>query len=295
MDEFALIDIVLESLGDRAHGKWVVTGPGDDSAVIDVSAGHQLVASIDTLIADVHFPASAPAQLVGYRAMMVALSDLAAMAATPRYVLVALNLEAPNAEWCAALARGMRRAAEEADVYVCGGNFARGPLAISVSVHGEVPRGRAVHRHTAQVGDRVYVSGALGGAAACVREHAFAFTEPLNPQQVRYMCPSARFDLIDVLRGDASAAIDISDGLAQDLGHVGRASGVRINIDTARLPLYVGADLDDALYGGDDYEIACTSAGDMPGFVHIGEVASGEGVWIDGAQFERRGYDHFGA
>ena len=125
MDEFALIDTVLESLGDRAHGKWIATGPGDDSAVIDVTAGHQLVASIDTLIADVHFPASAPAQLVGYRAMMVALSDLAAMAATPRYVLVALNLEEPSADWCAALARGMRRAAEEADVYVCGGNFAR--------------------------------------------------------------------------------------------------------------------------------------------------------------------------
>ena len=295
MDEFALIDAVVEVLGDRAAGDWIAVGPGDDSAVIDVSPGHQLVASIDSLIADVHFPADAPAQLIGYRALMVALSDVAAMAATPRYVLVSLTIPDPDVDWCRGLARGMRRAAQAASVYLCGGNFSRGELAIHVSAHGEVPAGRALTRTGAQPGDGVFVSGELGGAAACVRQRDFAFAEPLRPQQVRYMCPEARFDLASALRQDANAAIDVSDGLAQDLAHISRASGVRVDVAADRVPVYLEATLEDALFGGDDYEIACTGPREPEGFVRIGEVSAGSGVWIDGEQFEHRGYNHFSA
>lgn len=295
MDEFALIDAVVEVLGDRAGGDWIAVGPGDDAAVIDVSPGHQLVASIDALIAGVHFPADAPARLIGYRALMVSLSDVAAMAATPRYVLVSLTLPEPDVSWCRELALGMRDAAQAADVYLCGGNFSRGELAIHVSAHGEISAGEALTRSGAQPGDGVFVSGELGGAAACVRQRDFDFAEPLRPQQFRYMCPQARFDLAPALRGDASAAIDVSDGLAQDLAHISRASGVRVDITADSVPVHPDATLEDALYGGDDYEIACTGPRAPEGFVRIGEVSAGGGVWIDGARFEQRGYNHFSA
>ena len=166
MDEFRLIDTVLGVLGDRAAGEWIAVGPGDDAAVIKSTPGCDQVASIDSLVAGVHFPELAPADLIGYRAMMVSLSDIAAMAATPRYVLIALVLPDGDPSWVQSCARGIAQAAEECDVYVCGGNFSAGPLSITVSVHGEVPAGNALLRSGARPGQGVYVSGALGGAAA---------------------------------------------------------------------------------------------------------------------------------
>jgi thiamine-monophosphate kinase len=127
MDEFALIDAIVKALGDRAVGDWVRVGPGDDASVVAASEHHDIVSSIDTLVEGVHFPVQAPAELIGYRALMVSLSDLAAMAAVPRYVLVGITIPAINDDWAVALATGMRSAAERCDVYVCGGNIAQGP------------------------------------------------------------------------------------------------------------------------------------------------------------------------
>ena len=295
MDEFALIREVVNNLSDRAAGRWIDLGPGDDAALIAQTPAHQSVATIDTLVAGVHFPGDADAELIGYRALMVSLSDLAAMAATPRFVLVALTLPRSESGWVAKLARGMAAAANVCDVYICGGNFARGPLNISVSAHGEVPRGQAVTRSGAKVGDQILISGALGGAAACVRLAEFNFSATLNERQTRYMRPTARTDLVATLRGHAHAAIDVSDGLLADMLHLCDASAVRANITSADIPLCAGADLDDALHGGDDYEILCTAANVLPGFQCIGHIQAGQGVYLDGEAAASQGYNHFGA
>ena len=295
MDEFALIDAVLNQLGGRAQGAWVEVGPGDDAAVMRQTPGCEAVASIDTLVGGVHFPLAAPAVDIGYRAMMVALSDLAAMGAYPRYVLVALTLPESDAHWVSDLARGIAAAATECDAYVSGGNFARGPLSITVSVHGEVPAGEAVTRDGAQIGDKILISGDVGGAAACVRLQEWKFALPLSPSQQRYLRPQARFDLCETLRQGAHAAIDVSDGLVADLAHICRSSGAGARLEQSAIPLSPGAMLNDALYGGDDYQLLCTSPTDLAGFTCIGEIIANTGVWMDGVQLEPRGYNHFEA
>ena len=249
MDEFSLIDEVVGALGAQAQGRWVSVGPGDDAAVVDVSAGHQVVSSIDTLVEGVHFPPNMPASLVGYRSLMVSLSDLAAMAATPRYVLVAMTLPSVDPAWVKQCAMGMARAAQVCDVYLCGGNFTRGALSITVSVHGEVPHGESVLRSGACAGDGIFVSGALGGAAACVRNGQWPDSLELSTLQQRYATPQARVDLCAQLRERASAAIDVSDGLLQDLRHLCRASALGAKVDSSLVPVFEGALLDDALYG----------------------------------------------
>ncbi|MEM7079455.1 MAG: thiamine-phosphate kinase [Pseudomonadota bacterium] len=293
MDEFATIERIVDVLGPHSTGPWVNVGPGDDAALIQARPDHELVASIDTLVADVHFPAEVPADLIGYRALMVALSDLAAMAAQPRYVLVALTCDAIDGDWIGDLAAGMAAAAARVEVPLCGGNLARGPLSISVSVHGDVPVGQAVLRSGAKVGEYVYVTGALGGAAACVRERDFAPREELTALQTAYYRPLARFDCGGDLRDVATAAIDISDGLVGDLTHIAGASGVGLALSARDIPVAPGAQLDDALYGGDDYELAFTSPLALPNYPCIGTVAVGAGVLIDGQPAQRSGFRHF--
>lgn len=295
MDEFALIREVVTHLADRAQGPWVRLGPGDDAAVIEQSPGTDAVASIDTLVAGVHFPASAPPFYIGYRALMVSLSDLAAMAAEPRFVLVAVTLPTADAVWVAELAKGMAAAARVCDTYICGGNFARGPLSITVSVHGEVPEKKALKRSGALVGDALYVSGRLGGAAACVRLQEFNLTDDMSERQCAYFMPQARVDLRQALRSHAHAAIDISDGLLADAFHLAQASAVQINIDSTALRLDDGVLLSDALSGGDDYQILATAAEPIAGLSAIGQVLEGQGVCVDGIPQQPDGYNHFGA
>ncbi len=296
MDEFSLINTVVAQLGEQAQGRWVRLGPGDDAAVIEQSPDCEAVASIDTLVGGVHFPLGSTPLQVGYRALMVSLSDLAAMGAEPRYVLVALTLPQADAAWVSHLAQGMAEAAVACDVYLCGGNFAKGPLSLTVSVHGEIPMGQAVTRSGARVGDGVFVSGDVGGAGACVRQQDWDFSIPLSPGQERYLRPRARFDLCAHLREHAHAAIDVSDGLVADMSHICTASDVSAQLDRTAIPLSPGAVLEDALYGGDDYQLLCTAATDkLPGFTCIGEITVGSGVWLDGVQLEPRGYNHFGA
>ena len=293
MDEFQLIEVVIEALGERAAGGWVTLGPGDDATIVEQTPGCQAVASIDTLVCDVHFPAHIPAYALGYRALMVSLSDLAAMAATPRYVLVALTLPEADVLWVRELARGMAEAATRCNTYISGGNFTRGPLSITVSVHGEVPTGTAVTRAGAQQGDRIYVSGPLGAAAACARQQDFAFADDLSGGQHAYLFPNARVDLCSQLRACAHAAIDLSDGLTQDLTHLCSASGVQARLRSSQIPLGVGAELPDALYGGDDYELIVTSHQILDNLFEIGEICAGKGVYLDDQPLSAAGYNHF--
>lgn len=297
MDEFGLIDHIVEALGGRAKGPWIKLGPGDDAAIITPSSGFDQVASIDVLLPDVHFPAQAPAFLIGYRALMVSLSDIAAMGASARYCTVALTLTENHAAdllWVGDLSKGMAQAASDSDAYICGGNITRGPLNIAISAHGEVRQGEQILRSGGNPSDKLFVSGPVGGAGACVRKNLLlpVIASDMHVLQRAYYKPRARFDCLDQLRL-ASCAIDISDGLLQDLAHLTKASGCGARLIQDNIPLVDGAEIEDALNASDDYQILFASAHSLPNAIHIGELCSQEGIWIDQKQVKPSGYKHF--
>ncbi|MEZ5560179.1 MAG: thiamine-phosphate kinase [Pseudomonadales bacterium] len=304
MNEFELIEQIVADLGASACAPWVRVGPGDDAAVIAVPAGMELVATIDAIVADVHFPATAGAALIGYRAVMVSASDLAAMGAEGGYLLVALNLPQGDPAWVAGLTRGMAEASAAIGVPIVGGNLAAGPLSITVAAQGFVPAGQALLRSGAEPGDGVYVTGELGAAAAALARGGLgqcASVADLDPLSARYFRPMARMDVGRALRGLARSAIDVSDGLLQDLGHLCDASGVGVALDSAAVPVAAGATLQQALTGGDDYELCFTlppgAEARLPALdvaLHrIGEATAERGVWLDGRQIPAGGYQHF--
>lgn len=298
MNEFELIDLVLSTLGETVSGDGVVLGPGDDAAAVRIPPGNLLVSSIDSLLAGVHFPADADAELVGYRALMVSLSDLAAMGATASHVLVSLTIDNANADWVRNLSLGMRAAALATGVKIVGGNFSRGATALHVSVHGYAPEATLLRRDTASVGDGIYVTGMLGGAAAALaRGNMNRAAAQLDALALRYFKPEARLEAGVRLRGHASGAIDVSDGLLQDLEHLCHASGVMASIRSDLIPLFPGAGLEQALSGGDDYELLFTAATPPPELdvqvTRIGEIREGAGILLDGAPAAAAGYQHF--
>ncbi len=290
MNEFEIIDRITQILGDAAHGECVLVGPGDDAAIVSVPPGFELAVTTDTLVAGRHFPADAPGDLVGCRAMGVNLSDLAAMGAEPSFCVVSLTAPRADITWIEAYARGIAEYARRYGASIVGGNIARGPLAVSITAHGLVPAGERLLRSGARAGDTIFVSGALGVGHAA-----------LSANDPRFYRIEPRIDLGQALRGQASAAIDISDGLLADLAHICSASGVGARLTLEALPLAAGVETETALACGDDYEILFT-ARDRPAvdesITAIGEVVEGEGVTlldrgsvrsIDKAQ----GYRHF--
>ncbi len=324
--EFDLIEVIrARCVVNRAD---VRLGIGDDAAVLAVAAGHELVVSIDTLVAGVHFPIATCANDLGWKALAVNLSDLAAMGATPAWALLALTL--PNAErgFVEGFAEGFAELAAQHRVALVGGDTTRGSLAVSVVVHGFVPPGQALRRDGAQVGDLVFVTGTLGDAAAGLRcldprdaqAHAL-FHAPADTREsllARLNRPTPRTAAGISLREFASACIDVSDGLCADLGHIANQSGVGIEIDASLLPassalltLFDEADrIALQASGGDDYELVFTAspareAGllrDLArlgcGVTRIGRVVAGDGVRLlddDGAEImlRRRGWEHF--
>lgn len=264
-DEFELIDEVLAVLGDAATGDGVVHGPGDDAAVLRLPAGHELVVSTDTLLAGRHYPSGAKAELVGYRSMAVATSDLAAMGATPAFATVSLNAADLTVAWVRDFAQGIATAARGFGLAVVGGNLARGADGVTVAVHGHVSAGTAILRSGAKPGHGVYVTGALGGARLALADMAAlaaASADELrdgSPAQ-RFWQPRPRLDIGIRLRDVASAAIDVSDGLAADLEHVCKASGVHVDANLAEVPAAAGCSSEFAAAGGDDYELAFTAS-----------------------------------
>ena len=300
MDEFALIGRSPAEFRAQAGGgrpDWLALGPGDDAAAVRPPAGHDLANSIDSFLADVHFPGAAAPELIGYRCMMASLSDLAAMAATPAWVLAALSLPDGREDWAVRLSRGMAEAAREAKVQLAGGNLAAGPTALTLSVHGWAPAGSLLARSGARPGDAICVSGRLGGAAQALRRRDLANSVPgrLDDCERPYWRPQPPFQLASELRRHASAGIDVSDGLLQDLNHLCTASGVGAQLDGAAVPLAQGASLADALGGGDDYVLAfTTSHGPLRRrCARIGEVIAGRGLRLDGEPVEPQGFRHF--
>lgn len=279
--EFELIDRFFRPLQQvGASGReGIVTGIGDDAAVLALPPGRHLVAALDTLVEGVHFPVGSPAASIGHRALAVNLSDLAAMGAEPAWFLLSLTMPKVDEPWLEALSQGMHSLARRAPIALVGGDTTRGPLSLSVQVLGHVAPGEALTRAGARPGDLLFVSGDVGDAAAGLQlELAGAPGKaPETPAQAhlrsRFCFPSPRLSLGRALRGLASAAIDVSDGLAADAGKLAHASGCGAHLDVERLPLSdaLRATCDPeralrhALAGGDDYELCFTlPPGELP-------------------------------
>jgi len=257
MTEFTLIDRIRRRV--HAARPDIVLGIGDDAALLRVPPGQLLVVTMDTLNAGVHFPGGTAPADIGWKALAVNLSDLAAMGATPAWCTLSLSLPDADATWLDGFLDGFLEIAGLHDVALVGGDTTRGPLAIGVTAHGFIEEGRALRRDGARVGDDVWVSGTLGDAAAGL---VFRDDAALRARLDR---PTPRIALGRALSGLASAAIDVSDGLLADLGHVCAASGVGATVDIAALPasaaLRGACAADDEARrcfqatGGDDYEL----------------------------------------
>jgi thiamine-monophosphate kinase len=302
--EFSLIYRYFSGLG---RGDAVDLSVGDDCAILRLAEGERLATSVDTMVSGVHFPEDCFPEDVGFRALAVAASDLAAMGARPLACTVALTLPEADELWLHAFSEGLAAAVSAFKLPLVGGDTTRGPLTISVQVMGALPLDMALLRGGARVGDTVCVSGTLGDAAG-----ALAVLEgkwqphPADAEFLlaRYHRPTPRIALGTRLLGHASAAIDISDGLLADAGHVAAASGVKLVIDPALLPISpalrtypdAGQVTRWALTGGDDYELCfCLGADQLlpAGCTAIGRVEAGEGVDCGLDVDFAAGYQHF--
>lgn len=319
MSEFDLIARLRDRLGGIGAVQ-IDLGIGDDAALWTPRPGHQAVVCCDTLIEGRHFPADAEPADIAWKALAVNLSDLAAMGADPVAALLALSLPAlPDLEWIERFCDGWAELAQQHQVALAGGDTTRGPvLAMTVTCFGSVPAGTALRRDDARPGDGIYVSGTLGDAAAGLRAWNRRQQPETMPLLARLNRPTPRVGLGRALRGIAHAAIDVSDGLLADLGHVLSASGVAADLDVTRLPLSsaLRSTVGDAeamwlaLAGGDDYELcfivpasrepdlcAVAKAGDLR-LSRIGEIVAGSGVRTrdrDGRPVvvTGAGWDHF--
>ncbi len=320
IDEFSLINQYFARLASR-HAHSVHIPIGDDCAVVDVLPGHRLAVSTDTLVAGIHFPAEANADQVAHRAVAVALSDLAAMGAMPLGITLSLTLRKPEQTWLEDFSRGLEQVLDRYRVPLLGGDTTRGPVTLGVQVLGTVPEEGCLTRAGARAGDRVFVSGTLGDGAAALAllEQRADFTDNVH-LLYRFYQPSARIDLGQALLPVASSAIDVSDGLLADAGHISRRSMVGMCLFPHKIPLSEGiADHPDALAwalaGGDDYELLFTAEPRYRdrlaelqralgvNITEIGEVVAGSGVTCVGPDgqvqlpedlgVEARGYQHF--
>lgn len=307
MDEFELIRRFFSRPADSPA---VVAGVGDDGAVLRPTQGRELVTVIDTMVAGTHFPPAMSAGDIGYRAVAVNLSDVAAMGAEPRWMTLALTLVEADADWLAAFADGLYEAAAEWGVALVGGDTTKGDqLVVSVQMSGDLAPGTALYRSGARDGDTIYVTGTVGDAAAGLRLLAEGADDHVLAR--RFARPTARVGTGMALAGIANAAIDLSDGLVADLSKILEASGVGAELDLQRLPLSkqlvetVGREqaLRDAMGGGDDYELCFTlPAAMLPRAIAadvtaIGRISAEPGLLCrDGdtvVPFDDTGYRHF--
>ncbi|WP_347332258.1 thiamine-phosphate kinase [Marinimicrobium locisalis] len=326
MGEFELIRHYFRQHSAESTPESVLLGVGDDAALLQPPAGESLVVTVDTLMAGAHFPQDAPAEEIGQRALRVNLSDLAAMGARPLWFTLALTLPEASEEWLRGFSRGLFAAAEEYGCTLVGGDTTRGPLSITVQAMGAVPTGLALRRDGASAGDYVLVTHTLGdsaGGLAVLQERLSK--DPGDEVRTflteRYWRPMPRLEAASRLTGIASAALDISDGLLADLGHICEASDLGAEIFVEDLPLSAAlqAATDQtqarewALTGGDDYELCFTvpesqmgelgmliASGELQASV-VGRMRAGSGVdcRLHGEPFAtqsfatQQGYTHF--
>ncbi|MCC6534902.1 MAG: thiamine-phosphate kinase [Burkholderiales bacterium] len=300
--------------------KRAVLGVGDDAALLRAAAGAELAVSTDMLVSGTHFGSDAEPRALGHKALAVNLSDMAAMGARPRWALLSIALPRADARWLRGFSAGFLGLARAHQVDLIGGDTTRGPLNVCVTIIGDVPRGRALRRDRARSGDDVWVSGELGNAAIGLAHRQGNVR--LKPAEARRCTrvldrPTPRIALGTALRTIAHAAIDISDGLAADLGHICERSALAAEVWMQQLPrsrvlARLGAAAEPALIaGGDDYELCFTAAvarrADIAALsarlglrlTRVGRMRRGRGVRLLGPDGpldarDKRGYDHFG-
>lgn len=321
LTEFGLIERFFNR--QRVQRSDVDLGIGDDAALVTVPAGQQLVIAIDTLVAGVHFPLDTSPARIGYKSLAVNLSDLAAMGAEPAWATLALTLPESDPDWLESFAAGFFELAECHQLQLIGGDTCRGPLTVSVQVAGLVPAGQALTRSGAQAGDLIFVTGQIGDAGIGLqlrldldRGHPARKIGNVAYFIERLEKPQPRIEAGLALRGLATAAIDISDGLIADLGHILEASSVGATINLEKIP--VADELkkisdtawQQAISAGDDYELCFTAPADRRQAVeqamkrigcpctYIGKIESQPGLRLLLAGQEQKlavtGYQHFG-
>ena len=316
MSEFSLIKRYFTRATPGA-----ILGVGDDAALVKVGNGMELAISTDMLVSGTHFFADADPYMLGHKALAVNISDMAAMGAQPRWATLALSLPNEDEKWLAQFSAGFFSLADQFNVELIGGDTTRGPLNLCITILGEVPQGKALRRDGAQAGDDIWVSGFIGDAAlalAHMRGNVVLQEESFNAIAVALHQPQPRVSLGLALRGLAHSAIDISDGLLADLGHILERSKLGAEIDYAKLPssTYLQPYLAEllgqqcVLAGGDDYELCFTvphsSQAEIMRLAErlalpltcIGKVVAGKGYKVktkDGSmmQIEEKGYEHF--
>ena len=302
----------------------VVLGIGDDAAILDISKHHQqhqLVQSVDTLVAGVHFPIETSPQDIAYKALAVNLSDMAAMGADPAWFTLAITLPDADKKWLQAFSETLSFIAKKYNVQLIGGDTTNGPLCISITINGFVATGKALTRHKAQVADKIYVSGTIGDAAlalAAWQGQCLLREESIDYLQQRLNRPKPQIELGLLLSEYASSCIDISDGLIADLKHITDSSDVGATIYFENIPLSKEFNLNLTyeiliaslvLSGGDDYELCFTIPADKQtafeniakennfSVTCIGEIESQPGVrCIKGNKeidIQGTGYQHF--
>jgi thiamine-monophosphate kinase len=247
-------------------------GVGDDAALITLSPEHQLAISTDMSVAGTHFFNDSPPYFIGWKSLAVNISDMAAMGATPKWATLAIALPDVDKDWLSEFSRGFFACANFFDVSLIGGDTTRGPLNISVQIMGEIPNGKSLRRDGAKVGDEIWVSGSLGGAALAVykiQQNTFDTNKPSDQCLLeKLQHPQPRVSLGLALRGIANSAIDVSDGLIADLGHILECSNLGATIHWPKLPhfdsshenLSIESIQSFTLTGGDDYELCFTAS-----------------------------------
>jgi thiamine-monophosphate kinase len=314
-------EVIRRFFTHQARG--AVLGVGDDAAIVRSRRGTELVVSADMLVSGRHFFPDADPRSLGHKSLAVNLSDMAAMGALPRWATLSIALPRVNARWLGAFMNGFMRLARRHRVDLVGGDTTRGPLAICVQIIGEVPSGRALRRDGARAGDDIWVSGTLGDAALALVAAKGRVRIPARARrqaEAKLDAPKPRVALGIALRGVARSAIDISDGLMADLGHICERSRVAACVEIGRLPasaelnLLRGRPVGRAalLGGGDDYELCFTAARARRDAIarigrrlrtkvtRIGVITRGRPVVaaVDAAgkalNLDHMGFDHFG-
>lgn len=296
-------------------------GVGDDAALISISQGMELAISADMLVAGTHFFADCDPYQLGWKSLAVNISDMAAMGAIPRWATLAIALPEESEPWLSEFSKGFFACADVFNVDLIGGDTTRGPLNISVQIMGEVPTGKAIKRSGAKVNEDIWVSGKLGDAAmtlAVMEQHFDLDLSDLNQIKNALHTPQPRVALGQALLGVASSAIDISDGLLADLGHILKASKlgaiIRLNqvpiSDTVHKNLHLNQVKNMVLAGGDDYELCFTAPSNKHAEItslcktlnlslsHIGHITANTDLIVHGLDDEilnikETGFDHF--
>lgn len=268
MNEFELINHFF--IDKQQHNRSdVILGVGDDCAILEIPKGHHLVLSVDTLIEGVHFPKATQPFDIGYKALAVNLSDLAAMGASPAWITLALTLPSVDKDWLSSFSEGLFSLARQFNVQLIGGDTTKGALSITIQAHGFVAKGAGVRRCGAKVGDLIYVTNTLGDAGLAlshIKQECILSTEVFEALALKLNRPLPRIKESTLLAQVATSMIDISDGLLADLSHILKTSQVGAVLSLAQIPLSFALKqsvmrsdaLRFALSAGDDYELCFT-------------------------------------